>query len=316
MTIPPPMPLFPGKPHVVQPVPGGLVETGGSHDRERVPAGVRVDHSLAGERVDAAVSERGAHDGEIPGGDVQAGLARVAVRGLGRIAMNPAVALQQAGDALVAAVGLGRRAVRLVVEGELAPGEAGEAVADVLPPRVRVRAGDEACRRDRARVHHRVRSPVRAQFDRCQRVEREACAVGTKQAAGLVRPQALADEREDERLRNAHDRELDLRIPDREDGAVRRHDADAEQVRRHPRERRIDLRNRSVVGRPIALVRLGHEPAGEIGRWKLPRGDVRRIPRIMRVTRLRGHPASRSGSRCGSRPEHASGRSRGSRRRA
>src|SRR4029079_16524451 len=116
-----------------------------------------------------------------------------------------------------------------------------------------------------------------APLDRRQRIERETRAVDAQQAPGILGPQALADEREDERLGDTHDRELELRVPDREDRSVRRDDADPEQVRRHACERRVDLRDGAVCGRAIALVRLCYEPACEVGRWELTRGDERRI---------------------------------------
>ena len=153
---------LPGEADVVQPVAGGLVEPCGRHHRERVAASVRVDHALARDRVHPAVGERGPHHGQVTSGDVQARLPRVDICGLRGVALDPAVALEQAGDALVARVGLGRRAVRLVVERELAAGEPGEAVPNGLPLRVGVRAGHETRGRDRTRIDHRVRATVGA----------------------------------------------------------------------------------------------------------------------------------------------------------
>ena len=46
VTMPPPIPLLPGSPIVVEPVARGLVEAGGRHHRERAAAGRRVDDPL------------------------------------------------------------------------------------------------------------------------------------------------------------------------------------------------------------------------------------------------------------------------------
>ena len=67
-------------------------------------------------RVDAAVGEGGAHDGEVGRGDQEGALPRVDVGGLQRVVRDAAVALQQAGDGLVSLV-VGRLGgVHVVVE--------------------------------------------------------------------------------------------------------------------------------------------------------------------------------------------------------
>ena len=83
-----------------------------------------ADDRFVGERVRAAVRERRAHDGQVAGGHPQAGLAGIEVDRLGRIRIDAVVALEQPGQALIAVVGLARRAVDLLIERELAVGEA------------------------------------------------------------------------------------------------------------------------------------------------------------------------------------------------
>ena len=55
-------------------------------------------------------------------------------------------------------------------------------------------------------------------------------------------PDGLTDQGEEERLRDAHDRELVIRVTDRIDVAAGADHADAEQLGRHGRQRRIHLR--------------------------------------------------------------------------
>ena len=73
--------------------------------------------------------------------------------------------------------------------------------------------------------------------------------------ARLLRADRLADQREHERLRHAHDREFVFGVAGRVNVAAGADHADAEQLARHPRQRRIDLRVSPSV-RLEALVRL------------------------------------------------------------
>src|SRR5262245_29773705 len=207
------------QPDVVQPVAGGLVQPGGRHHRQRVVADGRIDHPLLGERVHAAVGQGRAHHRQVPGADVQRALPRVQVGRLGRVHVDPAEALQQAGDALVAVVGLGRGGVHLVVERQPAAGEARQAVVNEPPLGVERPTRHQAGGGDRPRIHHRVRPAVRALFDSRQRVERQPGGVHADLLADLFGAQGLTDQGEDERLGDAHDREFVVRVPDRVDRA-------------------------------------------------------------------------------------------------
>jgi hypothetical protein len=240
-------------------------------------AALRADDLPVGERVDAAVRERGAHHGEVARGHAQARLARVEVDRLGRVGVEALVALEQPGEALVAVVGLAGRAVDLVVELELAAGEGGEPVVDEPPPLVRVRAGDEARDRDRAGVHHRVRAPVGASLDRLERVEREPGGVHADAPADLLAPELLADEGVEERLGDAHDRQLGIGVAGGVEVPADARDADGEAAGRHAPERRVDVRERPVVVRPVAVVGLGDEPVDEVVRGQVPGRDERRL---------------------------------------
>ena len=99
VTMPPPIPLLPGQADLVQPVARGFVQAGGRHHGQRVVADGRVDDALLGDRIDAAVGQRGAHHGEVPALNVERTLLRVEVGRLGRVDVDPVEALQQPGDA-------------------------------------------------------------------------------------------------------------------------------------------------------------------------------------------------------------------------
>ena len=177
VTMPPDTPLLPGRPML------------NSHSPERSyrPLVARaastyrhtdgVDHALAGDRVDAAVGEGGAHDGEVGRGDEQGALPRVDVGGLQRVVRDAAVALQQPGDGLVAAV-VGRLGgVHVVVEHQRAARERGQAGLHERPLVGGGRARDEAGGGQGAGVDQRVHRAAAVELERHHGVEREAGVV-------------------------------------------------------------------------------------------------------------------------------------------
>ncbi len=109
-------------------------------------------------------------------------------------------------------------------------GETREAVDDELPSGVDGPARYEAGGGDRAGVDHRVRPAVAALLDRVDRIERHAGCVGADVLACSVGTEGVAHQREDERLGDAHDRELDIGITGRPDAAVGADDRQAEQL--------------------------------------------------------------------------------------
>ena len=79
-------------------------------------------------------------------------------------------------------------------------------------------------------------------------------------AARRFRADRLTDQREDEGLGHAHDREFVVGVADREDLAAGPGHADAEQAARHPSQGRIDLRIRAVLVRPVKFICLLNQP--------------------------------------------------------
>src|SRR5262249_23064827 len=104
------------------------------------------------------------------------------------------------------------------------------------------RAWHETCRCDGPRIHHRVGSPVHAAFDCGERIERWSGVVCPELLAGLLATNRLTNQREYERLGDAHDRERLIRVPDRINIAAGGDHAHAEQVPGHPGERGVDVR--------------------------------------------------------------------------
>ena len=106
-------------------------------------------------------------------------------------------------------------------------------------------------------------SPLRSTA--VDRVERQPGGVHADQPPQLLPAELLADEGVDERLRDAHDRQLRLDVADGVEAAADAGDADPEESFRHLRQRRVDLRERSLVVRPVALVRLDDDSPDEVG---------------------------------------------------
>ena len=101
VTIPPLTPLLPGKPDFEQPVAGVLVEAGCGHGGEHVLAVERLDHLVSGTAGHSPVGQRGPHHGQIGHAHQERALPGVDVGGLVGIGIEPAVTLEQVGDALV-----------------------------------------------------------------------------------------------------------------------------------------------------------------------------------------------------------------------
>ena len=85
-------------------------------------------------------------------------------------------------------------------------------------------------------------------------------------------PDRVADQREDEWLGDALDRERCFHVTDLEDPAHGPDHADPEQPRRCARQRGDVVRDGTVAVRPIALVRLGDGIPYLLDLWKLAGG--------------------------------------------
>ena len=199
---------LPRQPDLVQPVSRRLVEPGRRHHRQRIVTDHGVHHPFPGDRIHAAGGQGRAHDRQVPGAHVQRALLRIEVHRRGRVHVDPSVVLEQAGDALVPVVGLGGGGIHLVIQRQPPPGEAREPVMDEPPLRGEAPARREAGCRDGPRVHHRVRPAAGAPLDALERIEREPGGVHAHVLPDLLDTECLGHQREHERLRDAHDREL------------------------------------------------------------------------------------------------------------
>lgn len=86
-------------------------------------------------------------------------------------------------------------------------------------------------------------------------------------APHLLRTDRRAEEREDERFRDAHDRELDVGVADSIDTPACAHDADPEELGRCLCARGVDLGRLPLVDGREAPVRVVHEHSDALG-WR------------------------------------------------
>ena len=159
---------FGGDADVGDPVAGGVVHAAGCHDGEDLADAVDVaDDLLAGDGVDAGVAEGGGHHGQVVDVDVDGALADVALDGLARVARDDARGLQHVGDAHVAVGGAELGLEDLLVDVQLAAGQAGQHVEDARGPLLGGGVGpdDERVRCDGAGVDHGVHGLVGAALE-------------------------------------------------------------------------------------------------------------------------------------------------------
>src|SRR6185295_8411340 len=105
--------------------------------------------------------------------------------------------------------------------------------------------------------------------------EGQAGAVGAKLLTGLGWADLLAHQREHERLRDAHDRELVVGISDRGNLATGSNHADPKQLARNSRQSGVDLRVLTFRMRLKTFVRFTHQSGNEFVRRQSSRRDVR-----------------------------------------
>ena len=103
----------------------------------------RTDRARTGERVQAVARERRADHREIAARDQDRALAEVEVDDLVGVAVEHAEAPHQPRERAVAIAGAALRLEHLLVDGELAAGEAAERLADPLEPVFGIDALDE-----------------------------------------------------------------------------------------------------------------------------------------------------------------------------
>ncbi|MPM25394.1 hypothetical protein SDC9_71885 [bioreactor metagenome] len=214
-----------------------------------------VDHRLAAARIDPAVGQRGPHHSKIARGDPQTALPGVQIERKIWFAAQQSAGAEQLDRGPVDQVGVRRARIDLVVDIQFMACEAGQPVGQA-PPLLLARSGQQACGGDSTRIDHRIRPAIRATLDSGQRVEGHAGGVDADAAARLVRPQVGEHQSEDERFRDAHDREQHVRVSGGEDSSIDRGHADAEQIWIGPGESRVYLRGLAVGTASVPLVRL------------------------------------------------------------
>ena len=123
VTMPPGDPAFPGKAHVVEPLPGMLIEPGRGEHGQHALAVTGVDGLLASDRIHSAIRQCGSHNGKVTRAHPQGALAGVDVSGEIGIAVHAAVAVEEVGDTPITVVGRRLRLVDVIVHHQSPPGE-------------------------------------------------------------------------------------------------------------------------------------------------------------------------------------------------
>src|SRR5262249_10552834 len=119
----------------------------------------------------------------------------------------------------------------------------------------------------------RIRSAVSAPFDARQRIERQPGAIDSELVSRGFRSNQVTNQRKQERLRHAHDREVVVSIPYGIDEAVSPGHTDSEQVARHILERGIDGRVLALVIGGESFIRLVDQILDSFGRGQMSGGD-------------------------------------------
>ena len=190
----------------------------------------------------------------------QAGLPGVEVDRLGRVPLDAATLVSRA---RLGCGGWSRsRAVDRVVEVSSRPAKprAPPGSATLLGCRRRAPGWSSRSRRGSPSGWSARGRPL----DRRDRVERQPGGVHADHAPYPLQAELLADEALEKRLGHAHDRRLRLHVAGGVEVAADSGDADPEEPSRHAAQRRVDLRERSVAVRPVALVGLDDELPDEV----------------------------------------------------
>ena len=102
--------------HVVEPLARVVVHAAGAHDAEHALDVFAADGLLAGERIDAAVGERGGHDGEVAAVAEDGALLEVGLDDGHRVAGEDVEVAQHVADGAVAMAGGALGGIDLLVD--------------------------------------------------------------------------------------------------------------------------------------------------------------------------------------------------------
>ncbi len=265
------------RPPATPDLPGNPISKSHSPERSYSPLAARtasVSRATSAEttsfpchRVHASVSECRRHNCQVAGVDRDGALPGVHIDGLHRVADDPPIALEQAGDRVVALIGRSLRPVDDVIDLERPARESRQSGEDAGPPLFGCRAGHQRRRGDRASIHHWIHRMAVVELDGHHGVEGEAGVVHSDDVQGALVAELLAHEGIDERLRDRLDGEPRPSVAKLMEPAGDVYDA-------QPKSLRIGLReDRDVVGHRTLM--MGFRPP-ERGREQCIDGRTRR----------------------------------------
>ena len=193
------------------------------------------------------MGERGAHAGQIGGGDEDRALAEIKIDDVVDRAVQRADVAQQMTDRAVAVAGLGFRAVDRLVHRQPPAGGVGEPVEDQTERAVARDVAHDAGDRDRAGIHHRIEGPIGIGIEE-DGVEGVAARLDADPLQHRVTSGELQRQAIHEGLRHRLDRERKVGVADRVELADLGCDRDPEPLR-------IDRGElRDVIGeRPVGV---------------------------------------------------------------
>ena len=254
-----------GQPDLELPAAGIVVHAAGVHDAEHRADMLGWDRALAGERIDAAIPERRAHQCQIARCHQHRTLPEVDFKHFVDAALDDPVVVQQVGDGAVAVAGQAFGAMHRLVHVEVAADEAAEAVEHALEALLFVAALDQRGRGDRPGIDHGVEWPVVALVEG-DGVEGFARGFDADLAQHLLATVVGQRHAVDDGLRDRLDGEQRGTVAGLVDIAVHGGERDAEQVVIDPRQLGDIARHRSLAVLLVPLMQLIEIVADRQGR--------------------------------------------------
>ena len=240
----------------IEPFARKVVHAAGRHHRQDVVDERLGDRACPGHRVDAAVGERRADQGQVAAGDADRALPEIRLERRRRLFGEDRIVAQQPADRPVAMARFAFGSVDALVDVEIAPGVARKRRENPLDLLVGAVAPHEAACGDCTGIDQRIhRSPGLGR--QADRVERLAGGLDADLREHAVLGVVLECEAVGERLRHRLDREGLPRVAHLVDVAIAGGDADAEPLRIGPRELGDVVGDRAVAQFTEAVVEGG-----------------------------------------------------------